>query len=209
MPTSEEWRQVPEGEGVYEVSNLGRVRTNDRHVIDKRGIRLFFPGKYLKAAPDPTTGYPRVRVFRKAHYVHRLVCEAFHGPAPEGKTQVSHWDGDKENNRAENLRWASSKDNAQDTIRQGRNAKLNRTSCPKGHQYSPENVYILGNGARLCKTCSRESSKRTRNKPGRELPPGDERHGTTNGYNNWKCRCPLCKKANSEYYKGYKKRRGA
>lgn len=208
MPSSEEWRPAPGGGDVYEVSSLGRVRSRGRYVVDKRGFRLFFPGKYLKTTPDPTTGYPRASLFGKGHYVHRSVCEAFYGPPPKGKPQVSHGDGDRVNNRVENLRWASSKDNAQDTIRHGRNAKLNRVECPKGHPYTPENIYILGSGARLCKTCTRESSKKTRNKPGRALPPGDPRHGTSNGYNNWKCRCRLCKKANSEYYKDYKRRKG-
>lgn len=51
--------------------------------------------------------------------VHRLVCEAFYGPAPEGATDVAHFDGCRTNNRVENLRWASRKENMQDAIQHG------------------------------------------------------------------------------------------
>lgn len=43
--------------------------------------------------------------------VHRLVCEAFHGPPPEGRPYVIHIDEDAHNNRPENLRWGSQKEN--------------------------------------------------------------------------------------------------
>ena len=45
--------------------------------------------------------------------VHRMVCLAFHGPAPEGK-EVAHGNGDPYDNRAENLRWATKEENAAD-----------------------------------------------------------------------------------------------
>ena len=43
--------------------------------------------------------------------IHRAVCEAFHGPAPEGKPIVLHLDEDATNNRPENLRWGTQKEN--------------------------------------------------------------------------------------------------
>lgn len=43
--------------------------------------------------------------------VHRLICEAFHGPPPEGKTYVLHLDEDAHNNKPENLKWGSQKEN--------------------------------------------------------------------------------------------------
>lgn len=58
--------------------------------------------------------------------VHRLVCRAFHGPAPEGKPVVAHYDGDPLNNRADNLRWASYLDNFEDSIRHGTKPGLDR-----------------------------------------------------------------------------------
>lgn len=51
-------------------------------------------------------------VYRRKNYkVHRLVCEAFHGPAPEGKNIVIHLDEDALNNRPENLKWGTQKEN--------------------------------------------------------------------------------------------------
>lgn len=56
---------------------------------------------------------------RKA-YVHRLVCEAFYGPAPEGLPEVRHLDGDSSNNRPENLDWGTKEQNALDRSAHGR-----------------------------------------------------------------------------------------
>jgi hypothetical protein len=51
-------------------------------------------------------------VYRGKNYkVHRLVCEAFHGPAPEGKNVVIHLDENALNNKPENLRWGTQKEN--------------------------------------------------------------------------------------------------
>lgn len=47
----------------------------------------------------------------KNYKIHRLVCEAFHGPAPEGKPYVLHADEDATNNRLENISWGSQKEN--------------------------------------------------------------------------------------------------
>lgn len=51
--------------------------------------------------------------------VHRLVCEAWHGPAPGPKPQCRHLDGDPHNNAASNLRWGSAAENAADMITHG------------------------------------------------------------------------------------------
>lgn len=53
----------------------------------------------------------------------RLICRAFHGEAPEGKPWVLHWDDDRTNNKAENLRWGDAKENRKDCERNGHAAK--------------------------------------------------------------------------------------
>lgn len=69
------------------------------------------------------TGYVRVRLsqggtkFRAS--VHRIVAEAFHGPQPTPEHQVAHNDGNRQNNRADNLRWTTCKDNLADRRRHG------------------------------------------------------------------------------------------
>lgn len=74
---------------IWEVSNRGNVRN----------IKL---NKILK--PYEYNGYLFVGCNPK-HRVHRLVCYAFHGPAPQYATHVDHIDANKTNNSSENLRW--------------------------------------------------------------------------------------------------------
>lgn len=93
----EEWRGV-EGHPLYEVSNEGRVRS------------LFsVPPRVLVPVPD-SHGYPTVKLHRRRFKIHRLVCRAFHGKPPE-KHEVAHLDGNRGNPRADNLKWATSKEN--------------------------------------------------------------------------------------------------
>jgi hypothetical protein len=67
-----------------------------------------------------TKGYPSFSTrSRPIVYVHTLVCEAFHGPRPDELHQVAHWNGDRQDNRAENLRWATPRENTDDARRHG------------------------------------------------------------------------------------------
>ena len=100
----EEWRDVPGYEGLYQVSNLGRVRSEKRSTT--RGVIL--KGKIN------THGYVEVTLskknVRKTARVHRMVAIAFI-PNPEGKPQVNHRNGDRSDNRAENLEWCTASEN--------------------------------------------------------------------------------------------------
>lgn len=58
--------------------------------------------------------------------VHRLVALAFHGLPPEGKNDCAHTDGNKDNNSAGNLRWASRAENEADKVRHGRSNRGER-----------------------------------------------------------------------------------
>jgi hypothetical protein len=111
----EDWKQIRTAPD-YEVSSLGNIR---RAVPDKCGRRL----KVLSQSCCKATGYPRVNLFvngkRIVRFVHQIVCEAFHGPKPSPTHQVAHYDGTRFNNRADNLRWATPKENAADSIRHG------------------------------------------------------------------------------------------
>lgn len=119
----EVWKPVPGYEGSYEVSNLGRVRALPRWVNSKNGSFALKRMKIMSGSPNGKTGYPEVKLAKngssRGHSVHRLVCLAFHGPAPDGRDQVAHCDGTRTNNRADNLRWASAKENADDRIAHG------------------------------------------------------------------------------------------
>lgn len=105
----EEWRDVVGFEGYYKVSNTGKV-------FSIRSNRL------LVCKPKHT-GYNDVELNLggKPYYkrVHRLVAEAFLGPAPPGKNLVNHDDGNKLNNCVYNLEWCNDKENIDHAIRNG------------------------------------------------------------------------------------------
>lgn len=106
----ETWRPILGFEGIYEVSDLGRVK---RIAPDTRGNPRFV-GRII--TPHTTAaGYLRVTLCRDAkatlHFVHRLVARTFLGEAPQGKPTVNHLDGDKANPRLANLEWASYAEN--------------------------------------------------------------------------------------------------
>lgn len=148
----EEWRPVVGYEGLYSVSNLGRVRSEDH--ISASGSRR--RGRILKQWAD-SRGYKSCRLYKSGigalRFSHRLVCEAFHGPQPEDKSFVLHWDDNKGNNRADNLRWGTNRENQRDSVRNGTNHESNKTHCPHGHEYTDGNVYIEGNRKRKCRSC--------------------------------------------------------
>lgn len=106
---TEEWRAVAGYEGLYEVSNLGRVRSLDRVVINKLGQRRHIKGQIIKVIPKEN-GYLHINVWENRKpihkYVHRLVAEAFI-PNPNNYPVVNHKDEDKTNNRVDNLEWCT------------------------------------------------------------------------------------------------------
>lgn len=119
----EVWKPVVGFEGAYEVSSHGRVRSVPRWVNSKNNSTALKRGLILSPHFAKRTGYFTVALHQsgrsKTVCVHRLVCEAFHGPAPEGLGQVAHCDGTRTNNVAENLRWDSAKGNAADRLKHG------------------------------------------------------------------------------------------
>lgn len=113
----EEWKFVVGYEGKYQVSNLGRVRSVDHYVeqISSYGShqRRLMRGRVLKQNKT-RTGYMIVYFSTgkkyQWHTVHRLVADAFI-PNPYHLRDVNHTNGDKSNNRADNLEWCSHSDN--------------------------------------------------------------------------------------------------
>jgi hypothetical protein len=104
----ETWKAVPGYEGSYEVSDQGNVRSLDR--TDSRGRKW----KGIPRKPYETDN-KYMGVFlsngHSTHYlVHRLVAAAFLGPRPEG-LEVNHKDGNKHNNRPENLEYVTPSEN--------------------------------------------------------------------------------------------------
>lgn len=122
---TEIWKPVLGFEGNYEVSSLGRVRAVERKVwfTSKTGGRhLRTKRPKIMAQRDNGTGYLLVWLNhddnKKAKTVHSLVAEAFIGPRPP-KHDVCHNDGNRTNNRADNLRWDTRSNNHRDRIAHG------------------------------------------------------------------------------------------
>jgi hypothetical protein len=129
--TSEEWRPV---EGwPYEVSNLGRVRRAADAVLWNGAIA--FPKGYVLRPRPHKAGYQTVSLCAggrpKGFLISRLVCTAFNGAPPSVEHEAAHWDGDKTNNRATNLRWATGVENAADKIRHDRVSRGSRQGRAK------------------------------------------------------------------------------
>jgi len=105
----ETWVSVAGYEGIYEVSDLGRVRSVDRVSMSSLRESQAIKGRLLKAG-IAGTGYLTVSLCKegkpRTHTVHELVARAFIGPRPEG-ADIDHIDSSRRNNLPSNLRYAS------------------------------------------------------------------------------------------------------
>ena len=124
----EKWKDINGYEGLYQVSNMGRVKSLERAVPSKNGSKRTIRERILKSRITPN-GYSQVFLFNgrrkgKLLLVHRLVCEAFH-ENPENKPEVNHINENKLDNRACNLEWVTRKENCNYGTRPARIAKAN------------------------------------------------------------------------------------
>ena len=128
---AEQWRQIPGWP--YAISNRGRVRrTRASHVT---------PAGFIKSPTLRPDGYLVVRLHDRGRVrgflIHILLCEAFKGPRPSPDHEVAHWNGRRADNRLRNLRWATSKENAEDSRRHG---TMVRGECATGAKLTAKQV---------------------------------------------------------------------
>lgn len=119
----EEWREIPNLYG-YEVSNLGRIRSY--RPINGKGPLKESP-RLLALTGRDKDGYVQVclRKENKDFYrrVHTYVAEAFLGCKPDDSYQVCHNNGDRTDNRVNNIRWGTAKDNSVDREKHNKTVK--------------------------------------------------------------------------------------
>ncbi len=101
------WKDIPDYEGIYQVSNLGRVKSLNRQLITSHGIIRKYNGRILKLGTDKF-GYLMVdlkkQLNRKTYRIHKLVAIAFLNHKPCGhELVIDHINDNPSDNRVENL----------------------------------------------------------------------------------------------------------
>lgn len=125
------WKDVRGYEGVYQVSNLGKIRSIDRLCVDVNGKNRRMKGREILQAIN-TVGYKKVTLSANGEsvnfLVHRIVAEAFIENS-QNKRTVNHIDGNKHNNNALNLEWMSHSENERHAMNIG--IKVHKNSKPR------------------------------------------------------------------------------
>ena len=163
-------RQTPQ------VSNHGRVRTAN--------------GKITEGS-EASSGYVTASINGKNHYVHRLVAQAFLAPPPSEKhTQVNHKDGDRANNRDDNLEWVTPSENTRhsyDTNAERKSSAPKRSKPVRGRRHGSDEEWVeyesthaaaraLGVDQGSVSACCREKVKRAGEYEFRWAPPAADQH---------------------------------
>ena len=128
----EEWRDVAGYEGLYQVSSFGMVKSLVR--------------KKVLPVHNTSNGYFQVHLYRegkaKYAYVHRLVADAFCTHGNQLQNEVNHVDGDRRNNRADNLEWCTRSENHRTEIYIRRQIEAKMHICKPVSQFTMEGEHI-------------------------------------------------------------------
>jgi hypothetical protein len=130
---NEIWKSIKDYEGIYEVSNLGNIKSIERLLPHFCGGKRILKERILKIKTNKY-GYCSVCLSKnnncKSFLLHRLVIDSFI-KNDENKPQVNHIDGNKSNNNINNLEWVSAKENYFHSVKIGLRKHYNRTKETK------------------------------------------------------------------------------
>jgi len=107
------WKPIQGYDGLYEISNLGRVKSLPKQWVSCNKNPIMHKERILKSTSQQNK-YAKVVLRKdlksKTHYIHRLVADAFIIKDPN-RIYVDHIDGNKQNNIFKNLRWCTHEEN--------------------------------------------------------------------------------------------------
>ena len=146
---TEIWRDIKSYEGLYQVSNLGKVKSIERVVTNNKhgGVRVV--KETILHPTDNGHGYKIIGLRKDGHrknfYIHRLVATAFI-PNPTQAKYINHIDYNRENNKINNLEWCTQRENINHSRENMRKPKSCCRPSNTGHKY----VYFRNGTYRVC-----------------------------------------------------------
>jgi len=125
------WKNIEGYEGLYQISNLGRVKSLERYLGHNHGGLKLKKELILKNWLS-STGYYIISLsknnFSKKFFIHRLLCENFI-KNPERKREVNHRNGIKTDNTLKNLEWVTSSENTIHSYKTGLQISIKGEKC--------------------------------------------------------------------------------